>query len=140
LDPASATSSVTETSQEPLFSSTTTREHDDLFIPRFPREPLSASSISMSDVGRHLAPPVVQPPPRLGSPFTGGSASFSFPNRLHHHPGGLDAIAPRRHFATVQQHQGLQQPATRSDLASRLAYIDRRLKEFNRNERQRSPQ
>ncbi|KAI0862007.1 hypothetical protein F4860DRAFT_474590 [Xylaria cubensis] len=71
-------------------------------------------------------------PPRLGSPFSAANSSYSFPNRLSSASNfGLAAL--RRPFATVQQSP---QPitdtpsSTRSSLASRLAYLDQRLKEL----------
>ncbi|KAI8944167.1 hypothetical protein F4801DRAFT_572678 [Xylaria longipes] len=70
-------------------------------------------------------------PPRLGSPFSAANSSYSFPNRLSASSFSLTAL--RRPFATVQQSP---QPITdtpssaRSSLASRLAYLDQRLKEL----------
>ncbi|KAI1115146.1 hypothetical protein F5Y14DRAFT_411295 [Nemania sp. NC0429] len=70
-------------------------------------------------------------PPRLGSPFSAASSSHSFPNRLS--SGSFSLAALRKPFATVQQ---LPQPIIdtptpgRSSLASRLAYLDQRLKEL----------
>ncbi|KAI1202401.1 hypothetical protein F5X97DRAFT_237061 [Nemania serpens] len=70
-------------------------------------------------------------PPRLGSPFSAASSSNSFPNRLSSSSFSLAAL--RKPFATVQQ---LPQPIIdtptpgRSSLASRLAYLDQRLKEL----------
>ncbi|KAJ3556864.1 hypothetical protein NPX13_g10046 [Xylaria arbuscula] len=71
-------------------------------------------------------------PPRLGSPFSAGNSSHSFPNRLTA-ASGFSLAALRKPFATVQQ---TSQPVTdtptptRSSLASRLAYLDQRLKEL----------
>ncbi|KAI0443316.1 hypothetical protein F4803DRAFT_326500 [Xylaria telfairii] len=71
-------------------------------------------------------------PPRLGSPFSVASSSYSFPNRLSS-AGNFSLAALRKPFATVQQPP---QPITdtpssaRSSLASRLAYLDQRLKEL----------
>ncbi|KAI1166473.1 hypothetical protein F5B18DRAFT_605868 [Nemania serpens] len=71
-------------------------------------------------------------PPRLGSPFSSASASHSFPSRLSS-SGSFSLAALRKPFATVQQ---LPQPIIdtptpgRSSLASRLAYLDQRLKEL----------
>ncbi|KAH8675357.1 hypothetical protein BX600DRAFT_170462 [Xylariales sp. PMI_506] len=79
---------------------------------------------------------------RLGSPFPMSHSSHSFPNRLsqpiHFHLSSL-----RRPFATVQQVSQIsvsEAAPARSSLASRLAYIDQRLREFrNRGSaRQRS--
>ncbi|TGJ84107.1 hypothetical protein E0Z10_g4642 [Xylaria hypoxylon] len=71
-------------------------------------------------------------PPRLGSPFSAASSSYSFPNRLSS-ASNFSLAAWRKPFATVQQSP---QPIadtptpTRSSLASRLAYLDQRLKEL----------
>ncbi|KAI0453668.1 hypothetical protein F5B21DRAFT_478839 [Xylaria acuta] len=71
-------------------------------------------------------------PPRLGSPFSAASSSYSFPNRLSS-ASSFSLAALRKPFATVQQSP---QPITdtpsptRSSLASRLAYLDQRLKEL----------
>ncbi|KAI0815711.1 hypothetical protein GGR55DRAFT_686487 [Xylaria sp. FL0064] len=71
-------------------------------------------------------------PPRLGSPFSAAGSSHSFPSRLTS-ASNFSLAALRKPFATVQQ---TQQPATdtptptRSSLASRLAYLDQRLKEL----------
>ncbi|KAI5919238.1 hypothetical protein F4810DRAFT_514503 [Camillea tinctor] len=82
-------------------------------------------------------------PPRLGSPFPSSTSSRSFPNRLSS-PMSFDLTVFRRPFATVQEPAQMISPApvssSRSSLASRLAYLDQRLKEFrNRGaERRRS--
>ncbi|KAI2472210.1 hypothetical protein F4781DRAFT_420277 [Annulohypoxylon bovei var. microspora] len=71
-------------------------------------------------------------PRRLGSPFSGAGSSHSFPNRLST-PINFNLTALRRPFATVQQpnqeRSGTQSPP-RSSLASRLAYLDQRLREL----------
>lgn len=137
MDPTMVSSSGVAVTQDTQFSSTTSSQHDELFIPRIPADPCLASSASMPDVGKHLAPPALAPPPRLGSPFSGGSSSFSFPNRLRN-PIGVNIAALQRPFATVQQTQESAAGPARPNLASRLAYIDKRLKEFNRDSRRRS--
>ncbi|KAI2616596.1 hypothetical protein GGR54DRAFT_641611 [Hypoxylon sp. NC1633] len=84
-------------------------------------------------------------PRRLGSPFSGASsagASHSFPNRLST-PISFNLSALRRPFATVQQptqERAEAQSPPRPTLASRLAYLDQRLRELrNRGgERRRS--
>ena len=71
-------------------------------------------------------------PPRLGSPFSAGISSHSFPNRLTS-ASGFSLAALRKPFATVQQTpQSLANTPTptRSSLSSRLAYLDQRLKEL----------
>ncbi|ERS97993.1 uncharacterized protein SPSK_03103 [Sporothrix schenckii 1099-18] len=80
----------------------------------------------------------LQPLARLGSPFSslpGNNTSFSFPNRFSQ-PTDLDISTVGRPFATVQRSQTKPVPA-RTNLASRLAYIDQRLRELNnRNDNQ----
>ncbi|KAI0109664.1 hypothetical protein GGR51DRAFT_512349 [Nemania sp. FL0031] len=71
-------------------------------------------------------------PPRLGSPFSTASSSYSFPNRLSS-ASNFSLAALRKPFATIQQPtQPIPDTPTpvRSSLASRLAYIDQRLKEL----------
>ncbi|KAI0829976.1 hypothetical protein F5Y06DRAFT_302005 [Hypoxylon sp. FL0890] len=70
-------------------------------------------------------------PRRLGSPFSGAGSSYSFPNRLST-PINFNLTALRRPFATVQptQERSETQPPARSSLASRLAYLDQRLREL----------
>ncbi|KAI1767664.1 hypothetical protein GGR53DRAFT_518280 [Hypoxylon sp. FL1150] len=81
--------------------------------------------------------PSIQPR-RLGSPFSG---SNSFPNRLSA-PISFNLTALRRPFATIQQANETSsgaQSSPRSSLASRLAYLDQRLKELrNRGDHRRS--
>ncbi|KAI0873916.1 hypothetical protein GGS24DRAFT_362763 [Hypoxylon argillaceum] len=71
-------------------------------------------------------------PPRLGSPFSITSSSYSFPNRLSS-TSNFSLAALRKPFATVQQPpQPIADTPTpaRSSLASRLAYLDQRLREL----------
>lgn len=71
-------------------------------------------------------------PLRLGSPFSVSGSSFSVPNRFSN-PGDLDSSAFGRRSSTVHPLRGPHsnsEPAS-INLASRLAYIDQRLKEFN---------
>ncbi|KAI1415701.1 hypothetical protein F5Y13DRAFT_156637 [Hypoxylon sp. FL1857] len=70
-------------------------------------------------------------PRRLGSPFSGAGSSYSFPNRLSA-PINFNLTALRRPFATVQptQERSERQSPPRSSLASRLAYLDQRLREL----------
>ncbi|KAK0392573.1 hypothetical protein NLU13_2068 [Sarocladium strictum] len=74
---------------------------------------------------------------RLGSPFSASSSSHSFPHRVLSSSGmGLGVI--RRPFATIQQtSEGQATPAARPSLASRLAYIDERLRDFRHRDRAR---
>ncbi|TPX16686.1 uncharacterized protein E0L32_003627 [Thyridium curvatum] len=134
VDPSIAiTTAPTEASLGPAFSSTSTARNDELFIPRSPMGSLTTSSTAPQLSTKSLAPPEV-PPPRLGSPFRGHghSSSFSFPNRFSQ-PITLDIEALGRPFSTVRQPVAAAEtssPPPRTDLASRLAYIDQRLKEF----------
>jgi hypothetical protein len=118
------------------FSSTNSKRNDELFIPRTNLEELfkardaveGASQPSLAD----LDLPITQPP-RLGSPFVMHSSSLSFPNRLSQ-PDSLVFDEVRRPFATVQQ--PAEDPATssRANLASRLSYINERLREFRQRD------
>ena len=127
-DPSVA-ASFASAAQETEFSSTSSKRHDDLFIPRTEAEPIMPQPVAAPELPTaHLAPPPA-PPPRLGSPFSGGT-SFSFPNRLTQ-PASLDAAALGRPFATAQRLPETARIPARTNLASRLAYIDQRLKEFN---------
>ena len=77
---------------------------------------------------------------RLGSPFSGSGFSHSFPNRSSTHLNfNLNAL--RRPFATIQQpsQRRSESPSTRSSLASRLAYLDQRLRDFRNRRRSQSP-
>ncbi|OIW35438.1 hypothetical protein CONLIGDRAFT_58617 [Coniochaeta ligniaria NRRL 30616] len=120
---------------------TTSTRLDALFGPQLPAHPLLATSSSMPDVGGQFEPSAA-PPPRLGSPFSGTSSSFSFPRRTHRqHPGSVDLGMLGRPFATVQVQQAPQMNAdtARTGLADRFTYIDQRLKELrNRDTRRRS--
>ncbi|KAI0172036.1 hypothetical protein GGR52DRAFT_548770 [Hypoxylon sp. FL1284] len=107
---------------------------DDVFV-RTTRGDESIFSTSAS--GPSFEAPSV-PPRRLGSPFSG---SNSFPNRLSA-PISLNLTALRRPFATVQQTNEASagaQSSPRSSLASRLAYLDQRLKELRNRRRSQSP-
>ncbi|KAI1503236.1 hypothetical protein F5X99DRAFT_120536 [Biscogniauxia marginata] len=89
-----------------------------------------AGSFVVSTTSPPLSPFAL--PPRLGSPFAGSSSSRSFPHRLSS-PVNFDLTALRRPFATVQEPAhivSLAPSSSRSSLASRLAYLDQRLKEF----------
>lgn len=109
---------------------------EDVFFASRPRAPLSFDS------AQPTARPAVVPiatPPRLGSPFSASSSmSFSVPNRFSQ-PADLDPIMFARRFSTVHQPRGTHptEPAS-VNLASRLAYLDQRLKEFNGPTRRQS--
>ena len=81
-----------------------------------------------------LAPPA-NPAPRLGSPFSASTSSLSFPNRLSQPNNLFGAI--RRPFATIQQPADDTSGSSRGNLASRLTYINDRLREFRRRDQQR---
>lgn len=70
-------------------------------------------------------------PQRLGSPFTVSSSSLSVPNRFSQ-PIDFESSHFGRRFQTVHPALGSRtnEPAS-VNLASRLAYIDQRLKDFN---------
>lgn len=137
LDPAFAASlNSMHRAQETEYSSTSSTRQDDLFIPRTATEPSLITSRSLPQVtAQQLAPPLL-PPPRLGSPFSGHVASHSVPNRFTQ-PGNFVTMLGRP-FATVQQPSEPTADPARVNLASRLAYIDRRLKEFNGRGQRRS--
>jgi hypothetical protein len=114
-----------------------------VFAPRMNVEELIASAdpqskkstaLSPSPVPEGLMPPV-GPPARLGSPFSASASSFSFPNRFSQ-PDLLDFSAVRRPFATVQQ--GVDDlSAARPNLATRLTYINERLREIRHRDHAR---
>lgn len=77
-------------------------------------------------VSQHNVVSMASPPPRLGSPF-----SFSVPNRFSQPSDVKEALFERR-FSTVNQPRNSQANEPEStNLESRLAYIDQRLKVFN---------
>jgi hypothetical protein len=133
-----ANESISSAVQQPLleFSSTTSTGRDNLFVPRTNIQELFETS--------HLAVPDARldgaanagggqdlPSARLGSPFSASNTSWSFPNRISNAYGsGIGAI--RRPFSSVQKPSERGEPSTKSSLASRLAYIDERLKDFRR--------
>ncbi|KAM0564197.1 hypothetical protein ACHAPJ_000406 [Fusarium lateritium] len=114
----------------------TNDEIEKAFVPRKNIQELFEASQPLPSQKQTLAPPFGEMPPRLGSPFAFGGSSFSFPNRLSHGTGS-DPDAARRPFATVQQSGESNNGVTRSSLASRLAYIDERLKDFRRRDQPR---
>lgn len=114
------------------FSSTSLGHQDDLFVsPANIEDPFKSSQPVQQPAEplSNLAPPATQPP-RLGSPFSGTNSSFSFPNRLSQPTNFFGAI--RRPFATVQQ--PTDDSGGRGNLASRLTYINDRLREFRRRD------
>ncbi|KAK0657616.1 hypothetical protein B0T16DRAFT_425778 [Cercophora newfieldiana] len=138
IDPNSRAGPVIEATRSAEFSSTNSGRLDDPFVPRIPAEPMLSTSTSMPNVAAQLSTPQL-PPPRLGSPFSAAttSTSFSFPNRIHrmHQGGSVDLGMLGRPFATFQQGaDSSSTQSTRPGLVGRLAYIDQRLKEFNRHD------
>ncbi|KAI1254843.1 hypothetical protein MGN70_002903 [Eutypa lata] len=76
-------------------------------------------------------------PIRLGSPFSGSNSSHSVPTRS----SAPININFRRPFSTIQQpaQRRSETPPARSSLASRLAYLDQRLRDFRNRRRSQSP-
>ena len=123
------------TSRPSLEFSSTSLGRDDLFVsPANIEDPFKTTQPAPQPVEPlpSLAPPATQPP-RLGSPFTGRNSSQSFPNRLSQPANLFGAI--RRPFATVQQ--PTDDSSGRGNLASRLTYINDRLREFRRRDHHR---
>lgn len=129
VDPSSATEEPSTAPAMPEFSSSSLEERDSLFVPRANLQELFEASRPQPPQLAMLAAPV-EAPPRLGSPFSLTNSSHSFPNRLTH-SSSIDMGSIRRPFNTVRP-SGDSGPVTRSSLATRLAYIDDRLKDFRR--------
>lgn len=131
------------------FSSTESMAGDSLFIPRTPGSALfsAGNALAQNAITSLVAgspPPVpASIPARLGSPFSSSQTSHSFPNRLSQ-PINFNLSALRRPFATVQQQptdSSTEAAPARSSLASRLAYLDQRLRELrSRNATRRRSQ
>ncbi|KAK7420469.1 hypothetical protein QQZ08_010385 [Neonectria magnoliae] len=137
VDPSSVGDAPSAGPQMPEFSSTSVDERDSLFVPRANLQELFEASRPLPPLPTQpagLAPPA-EAPPRLGSPFSLANSSHSFPNRLTH-SSSIDMGTIRRPFNTVQK-SGDSGPVTRSSLATRLAYIDERLKDFRRRSQPR---
>ncbi|KAF7552691.1 hypothetical protein G7046_g7341 [Stylonectria norvegica] len=115
-------------------SSSLTDKADNWSGPRTNLQELFEAS-QPSSISSTLAAPVAAPP-RLGSPFAATSASFSFPNRLSN-ATGIQIGTFRRPFATVQQSSDSNAMTPRSSLATRIAYIDERLRDLHRRDRPR---
>ncbi|KAK4116323.1 hypothetical protein N656DRAFT_786715 [Canariomyces notabilis] len=145
LKPSLGAGPAADTISTEELSPRTSNNNDGLFTPRLPAMPALTSSASMPSVGAQLeAADLAPPPPRLGSPFSGASSSFSFPHRVHRMQGGsVDLGVLGRPFATIQQFANESTaPPSRHNLAGRLAYIDQRLKELRQrdaNRRSESP-
>ncbi|KAG6005409.1 hypothetical protein E4U21_000189 [Claviceps maximensis] len=140
------------------FSSTDSKQRDNLFVPRTnlqelfeasnPSTPGGLTSSASFPTTTALASSCQTVPARLGSPFSATRRmSHSFPNRHSRTMSSsspLDAAAAFRPFATVH-HQFGETPnndlskfstsasnSTKTPLMDRLAYIDERLKNFRR--------
>ncbi|EKJ78373.1 hypothetical protein FPSE_01478 [Fusarium pseudograminearum CS3096] len=135
VDPASLVD--LSATQDQFTPQTEPKINADVVVPRKNLQKLFEASQYPPAQERTLAHPFAEMPPRLGSPFALGGSSFSFPNRLSH--GTVpDSDAGRRPFATVQQSSDSNTGGvTRESLASRLAYIDERLKDFRRRDKPR---
>ncbi|KAI1660950.1 hypothetical protein F4813DRAFT_348860 [Daldinia decipiens] len=106
-------------------------EKDDVFTKETHYGEPSTSSVLHTISAAAPQDPFVQPR-RLGSPFSGAGSSYSFPNRLSA-PINFNLTALRRPFATVQQpirERSEARSPSRPSLASRLAYLDQRLREL----------
>lgn len=99
---------------------------DDVFASRHQSHLFDAAQ---GDSQQDAAVPIAAPP-RLGSPFSGISSSFSVPNRFSQPDDFITSMYGRR-FSTVHPPYGSHNEPASFSLASRLAYIDQRLKEFN---------
>lgn len=126
------------------FCSTSSRDRDGLFVPRINvQELFEASQTAQAALSGPVTsqPTLRDAPARLGSPFAAANTSLSFPNRFSS-PGLIEMSAFRRPYATVQE--SAENSNAKPTLASRLAYIDERLKEFRRPDketrRSQSPQ
>ncbi|KAG8169564.1 hypothetical protein KVR01_000309 [Diaporthe batatas] len=114
---------------DPRILASDSSKAEDAFFASRPRAPLSFDS------AQPTARPAVVPiatPPRLGSPFSASSSmSLSVPNRFSQ-PTDLEPPMFARRCSTVHQSRGTHptEPAS-VNLASRLAYLDQRLKDFN---------
>ncbi|KAL4730106.1 hypothetical protein ACLX1H_002136 [Fusarium chlamydosporum] len=135
VDPASLVD-LSATDDQFITPRTEPEINTDVVVPRKNLQKLFEASQPAPVQPQTLAPPFGEMPPRLGSPFALGNSSFSFPNRMSHVTGS-DPEAIRRPFATVQQSSESNSGVTRASLASRLAYIDERLKDFRRRDQPR---
>jgi hypothetical protein len=135
--PPEAEGQVHKDETEVPFSSTESLAGDSLFVPRtpggdlFPANNVMAQDDITSLVAGSPPPAPASIPARLGSPFSSSHTSHSFPNRLSQ-PINFNLSALRRPFATVQQttDSSAETAPARSSLASRLAYLDQRLREL----------
>jgi hypothetical protein len=144
LDPSSGSDAHVDATPADEANFTTSTRLDALFGPELPAaHPFLTTSSSMPDVGGQSGSSAALLPPRLGSPFSSTSSSFSFPRRAHRqHPGSVDLGMLGRPFATFQFQQQaphIDPGYARTGLTDRLTYIDQRLKELrSRDPRRRS--
>jgi hypothetical protein len=120
------------------FSSIASSHGGDLFVPRSNIQDFfgALQPAALQPAGLSVHQPALEAPARLGSPFSALPTSFSFPNRLSS-PSDTDFGAVRRPFASVQRTSESDTNINNSSLASRLAYIDERLKHFRRRDEER---
>ncbi|KAJ4394651.1 hypothetical protein N0V93_003870 [Gnomoniopsis smithogilvyi] len=127
LDPISARSSEHNAAHKKSFS--LDYREDDFFASRSQTQ-LFVDTNQGSSPRQPAAAPMALPQ-RLGSPFSGSASSFSVPNRFSQ-PVDFESSVFGRRFSTL--HPALSsrpnEPAS-INLASKLAYIDSRLKDFN---------
>ncbi|EGS18849.1 uncharacterized protein CTHT_0054600 [Thermochaetoides thermophila DSM 1495] len=136
LDPSLANSTAETASSSSTEAGATTRVRDDgIFIPKPASGPPLNTSASMPDVSVKSDTSSLEPPPRLGSPFSVSSSSHSYPHRAHrsHQAGSIDLGVLGRPFATIQPFSSDSNALSgrQTTLADRLAYLDQRLKELN---------
>ncbi|KAI9171519.1 hypothetical protein HJFPF1_01004 [Paramyrothecium foliicola] len=122
------------------FSSTASKQRDNLFVPRTNIQELFAATQfppaqRTDSIARRLST-APELPPRLGSPFAFANNSRSVPNRFSS-PATMGQDSAARLFATVQQHPDSKVSSPKTSLASRLAYIDERLRDFRRRDHTR---
>lgn len=124
------------------FSSTTANKRDALFVPRTNLQEMFEASRS-GNTAQEGSSSSLEAPGRLGSPFPGSSSSKSLPNRFSS-PARLDAEPSRKQYATFQQQGAEPNASEKPTLASRLALLDKHLRDFRRQDdearRSQSPQ
>lgn len=131
LHPGSATHNEHHVTHKKSFSMS--HGEDDIFAPRaLPQLFIDTAQATSQQESAPMAAP-----PRLGSPFSVSGSSLSVPNRFSQ-PSDFGAFMFDRRFSTVHPShvsQYNEPPSVNSassvSLASRLAYIDQRLKAFN---------
>ncbi|PSS03683.1 hypothetical protein BD289DRAFT_478502 [Coniella lustricola] len=137
LDPSSISRNAHVLAHKKSFSLSS--GEDSLFASRLqPQLFIDTASVANRQPAVPMAVPMALPQ-RLGSPLSISGSSFSVPNRTSQ-PSFLDSSIFGRPFSTIH-HSTASQPTepARINLAARLAYIDRRLKDFNSPERSEPP-